>query len=1228
MCTIFGVWDYSVNPGTIDEELWTDPEWKVYNDGSPTILDSPFYSFSVSHLDNIALLSNSDFLAEDGWRLFGGYVGRNNIVSQGIIHIALYNKYTGTLRVFVLKPDSDLSTSLILEVSSDGNSGVFSLGEYNSDLNGISNLSHEVTPNKCFSVKVDASSSGWFYIDVPTLYDSNTLPTEKFYLTLKRVVTSTFDGEIDFVSSQTYVPSSPNNNVEGVIEFGKNMYNSYKSGQDQHDDIMSILQKISNSESSMWESNILNEEHEEYVQNIATRFLNDNNFINKIISLVPYGTVVYDMYNFFSSNSGKYVTTGLDLHGSFSGSITTNYNYSPASYYIVGQETKVMPRLYNDDLGVFNLASNIELTGRKFVYGGYHIGTTAKIETISSPSFISNTSLPIEDTDIYVAVEFDCKQASNNVLSWFNDFIPGTWSDYKQRYNYLGSYNLDGETYFRYRTGYMAPDEATGLCITAPLLERASLRVLAYTNFSEGPDNLALTGVKYHLPIDITGVGSNPYSELDMQNSESIIFDRAYFDDHTININKRYIIDAGSEVEYNNCTLNMCDIGWSGFKIIEGTLIFDNSTINSFDRIELSGENSTVVFRNCTLTLTEDDLLSINSGSVIFENSELIVNGDIELLNSGSLRFVDCNTQNFNSAIKFTTSSSITASTEGYWYDQAQGTTPPQNYGIDGYAPGDVITINNSSVDFLCTFNSLGRWDGFYISNDSEVDFKTDISNLKVIDVSDNSIIIMTPLVNNSVLAITDINQLRVFDSQLYLNKIEYKYNQSGILVDNSVGEINRSVIKNNGYYGITANYANIGSFVGLKIRGCNISENYGDGIRVRGSLLTLGVHDGYEFMGRNNIIGNTGFGIFDLGVGESNISGTTIEDNGKSELIAQCMFWPIFHPTETLGLNVIDDSEYILGTSHVLDEYFVMALGADSGPRPSLENVDISTNPTNYHRYFPDYYIFDFSRPEDNSLIARKYYAGIEYMKGGFYETSYDTLKAIVSDHPISVYADKSLILLPMLLKAFNGDKDELLNYYSYLVDEDIKTSLLESEILLHVTQKDYELAVDKLEYLIENPPIDRSAQIYELDLAYCNYYNYIKGSQKNIPKYVTSPDQFNSYVEGIYSKIKDENSEEGSDNYVENIVDVSQEIYPNPFNPTTTISFSIPEESNVEVSVYNIRGQKVKTLVNNKVAKGWHKVQWNGLNSSNEHVSSGIYFSIIKTEYGSNTQKLVLLK
>jgi hypothetical protein len=84
----------------------------------------------------------------------------------------------------------------------------------------------------------------------------------------------------------------------------------------------------------------------------------------------------------------------------------------------------------------------------------------------------------------------------------------------------------------------------------------------------------------------------------------------------------------------------------------------------------------------------------------------------------------------------------------------------------------------------------------------------------------------------------------------------------------------------------------------------------------------------------------------------------------------------------------------------------------------------------------------------------------------------------------------------------------------------------------------------------------------------------------------------------------------------------------YPNPFNPSTTINYSIPLDSNIELIIYNIKGQKVKTLVKGTQPTGVYTVTWNGKDESSKDVTSGIYFYKLRTQQNELTRKMLLLK
>ena len=84
----------------------------------------------------------------------------------------------------------------------------------------------------------------------------------------------------------------------------------------------------------------------------------------------------------------------------------------------------------------------------------------------------------------------------------------------------------------------------------------------------------------------------------------------------------------------------------------------------------------------------------------------------------------------------------------------------------------------------------------------------------------------------------------------------------------------------------------------------------------------------------------------------------------------------------------------------------------------------------------------------------------------------------------------------------------------------------------------------------------------------------------------------------------------------------------YPNPFNPTTTISYKVPKSSDVSIVIYNSLGQKVRNLVKGTVQPGAHLVQWNGRNDAGSMMPSGIYFYVLEANNSRITKKMVLMK
>jgi len=84
----------------------------------------------------------------------------------------------------------------------------------------------------------------------------------------------------------------------------------------------------------------------------------------------------------------------------------------------------------------------------------------------------------------------------------------------------------------------------------------------------------------------------------------------------------------------------------------------------------------------------------------------------------------------------------------------------------------------------------------------------------------------------------------------------------------------------------------------------------------------------------------------------------------------------------------------------------------------------------------------------------------------------------------------------------------------------------------------------------------------------------------------------------------------------------------YPNPFNPNTTIKYQLAERVKVRLEIYNILGQKIKTLVQTVQNTGLHQVVWDGKNDNGKQVSSSVFIYRIKADSFNKTRKMILIR
>jgi flagellar hook assembly protein FlgD len=84
----------------------------------------------------------------------------------------------------------------------------------------------------------------------------------------------------------------------------------------------------------------------------------------------------------------------------------------------------------------------------------------------------------------------------------------------------------------------------------------------------------------------------------------------------------------------------------------------------------------------------------------------------------------------------------------------------------------------------------------------------------------------------------------------------------------------------------------------------------------------------------------------------------------------------------------------------------------------------------------------------------------------------------------------------------------------------------------------------------------------------------------------------------------------------------------YPNPFNPTTTIDYEIPKQERVTLEIYDVLGQKIKTLVDGVLQPGDYSAMWRGTNDAGIFVATGVYFYRLEAGNYTSVKKMLLLK
>ena len=146
---------------------------------------------------------------------------------------------------------------------------------------------------------------------------------------------------------------------------------------------------------------------------------------------------------------------------------------------------------------------------------------------------------------------------------------------------------------------------------------------------------------------------------------------------------------------------------------------------------------------------------------------------------------------------------------------------------------------------------------------------------------------------------------------------------------------------------------------------------------------------------------------------------------------------------------------------------------------------------------------------------------------------------------------------------------------------------------------------------------------------------YSNVEGEELTFKYYDQSNDEVIEYMETLTFESKSTEWLDGFNTY--SLSRIARPVpeqyslsdaYPNPFNPTTTLSFSVKDAGHMSLNIYDMTGRLINTLVDGNLEQGYHKVTWEGVDATGNAVASGMYIYALQGEGISITKKMILMK
>jgi len=433
-------------------------------------------------------------------------------------------------------------------------------------------------------------------------------------------------------------------------------------------------------------------------------------------------------------------------------------------------------------------------------------------------------------------------------------------------------------------------------------------------------------------------------------------------------------------------------------------------------------------------------------------------------------------------------------------------------------------------------------------------------------------------------------------------------------------------------------------------ISDCYISDNDGAGIRLYNSIANV---TSCSITG-NDYQGIAAFRVSNLTIQKDPNTAAYyldcyIANNGMQEI----SFVNSTNLFADRAKNMIVDNSFALGT---FDQYLVYCPNMETNRWLRLnfwgyrDNHSVAIMPPE-NRFYPEctepmfnevgYYlspVWDPGIPRivdpDNDEIV--FQTAIDAALDENASLAITLFKQLISEYPESKFCSASA----KHLFALEDDKQALKDYYQ--TEPNLHYNGEIDKIIDYLTTHcniklgNYQEAIAWFEDVISNPHSEIDSLMAVIDLGYV--YMLMEGDDKasvicrypqlkpkTMSDYETNRE---SILVNLFGTVENQAGYTDSEYTEQAIMPVLRSNFPNPFNPTTTISFLLPKDATCTLDVYNIRGQKVKNLINETRFAGNHSVVWNGLDDNGKPVSSGLYFYRLTTPNSSQTNKMLLLK